>query len=205
MNKPTILIAFAEYLSAEFISTLSHELNFEVVNIITEGTTLLETVESQRPDYLLLDTSLNKVPTIGILKRFERLKIETKVIFYSTSPDPIFLEFLNLSSSCGLIKKGCSILELKMCLKSILEGKRVIYTVSDFEKSNGKTQKKSNFAYTKLTERELEIYEMLTNGKTEKEMSLELKISPNTIKVHKGNIYRKLDLKGKTKTIKQVY
>lgn len=205
MNKPTILIAFAEYLSAEFISTLSQELNFVVVSIITEGTTLLEMIESQRPDYLLLDTSLNKVPTIGILKRFERLKIETKIIFYSTSPDPIFLEFLNLSRSCGLIKKGCSINELKMCLKSILEGKKVIYTVSDFEKPNGKTQKKSNFDYTKLTERELEIYEMLTIGKTEKEMSLELKISPNTIKVHKGNIYRKLDLKGKTKTIKQVY
>jgi hypothetical protein len=37
MNKPTILIAFAEYLSAEFISTLSQELNFVVVRIITEG------------------------------------------------------------------------------------------------------------------------------------------------------------------------
>ncbi|NBB31596.1 response regulator transcription factor [Cellulophaga sp. BC115SP] len=205
MNKPTILIAFAEYLSAEFISTLSQELNFIVVSIITEGTTLIEIVESQRPDYLLLDTSLNKVPTIGILKRFERLKIETKIIFYSTSPDPIFLDFLNLSSSCGLIMKGCSIHELKMCLKSILAGKKVIYTVSDSERSNGKTQKKSNFDYTKLTERELEIYEMLSNGKTEKEMSLELKISPNTVKVHKGNIYRKLNLKGKTKTIKQVY
>jgi DNA-binding CsgD family transcriptional regulator len=53
-----------------------------------------------------------------------------------------------------------------------------------------------------LTERELEIYEMLTLEKLKRNV-VELKISPNTIKVHKGNIYRKLASKGKTKTIKR--
>ncbi len=209
MNKPTILIAFAEYLSAEFISTLSQELNFIVVGIITEGITLFELIDLHKPDYLLLDTSLNEVPSIGILKKFERLKIKTKIIYYSNSPDPVFLEFLNLSSSCGLIKKGCSIHELKMCLKNILAGNKVIYTFTSLKNLKEKIRtnyiQSSHVEYAKLTERELEVYDLLAVGKTEKEMSVELNISRNTIKVHKGNIYRKLAIKGKIKELKRLY
>jgi DNA-binding NarL/FixJ family response regulator len=98
-------------------------------------------------------------------KKFERLKIKTKIIYYSTSPDPVFLEFLNLSSSCGLIRKGCSILELKICLKNILEGNKVIYTFTSSKDLREQLHKSniqsSQVEYAKLTERELEIYDLL--------------------------------------------
>ena len=49
-----------------------------------------------------------------------------------------------------------------------------------------------------LTNREQEIFTMLLNGVSPKEMGYKLKISPHTVAFHRSNLYRKLGVSGIT-------
>ena len=55
-----------------------------------------------------------------------------------------------------------------------------------------------------LSERELEVFQELANGKTNKEMADALFVSVNTIKSHLKSIYEKLDVKNRTQAVKKV-
>jgi LuxR family maltose regulon positive regulatory protein len=50
-----------------------------------------------------------------------------------------------------------------------------------------------------LSERELEVLQLIADGLTNQEISTRLYLSPNTVKTHARNIYSKLGVKGRTK------
>lgn len=52
-----------------------------------------------------------------------------------------------------------------------------------------------------LTEREIEVLNLIALGKTNKEISVELIVSPGTVKAHTSNIYRKLDVANRTEAV----
>lgn len=56
-------------------------------------------------------------------------------------------------------------------------------------------------ALNSLTERELEILEILSQGKSNKEIAHSLEISENTIEQHLRNIYEKLNVQNRTKAV----
>lgn len=53
-----------------------------------------------------------------------------------------------------------------------------------------------------LTEREVQVFEMLANGKSAKDVASVLDISLNTVKSHLKNIYRKLNVRGKKEAVR---
>lgn len=53
----------------------------------------------------------------------------------------------------------------------------------------------------RLTQREIEVLALIALGKTNKEISTELIVSPGTIKAHTSNIYRKLDVSNRTEAV----
>ncbi|PCJ00669.1 MAG: hypothetical protein COB15_02535 [Flavobacteriales bacterium] len=55
-----------------------------------------------------------------------------------------------------------------------------------------------------LSERELEVFNELSKGKTNKEMGETLFVSVNTVKTHLKSIYEKLDVKNRTQAVKKV-
>jgi LuxR family maltose regulon positive regulatory protein len=52
-----------------------------------------------------------------------------------------------------------------------------------------------------LTQRETEVLTLIAEGKTNKEISLVLVVSPGTVKAHTSNIYRKLDVSNRTEAV----
>ena len=52
-----------------------------------------------------------------------------------------------------------------------------------------------------LSPREIEVLELIALGKTNKEISAELVVSPGTVKAHTSNIYRKLDVANRTEAV----
>ena len=85
---PTLIIALSDKLTAELIASLESKKLFKVVRILTDGESLFETLESQNPDYLLIDTELPSGGGFGFLKKLDRIKPKTKVIVYSSISNP---------------------------------------------------------------------------------------------------------------------
>jgi DNA-binding CsgD family transcriptional regulator len=52
-----------------------------------------------------------------------------------------------------------------------------------------------------ISEREFEVLELLAAGKSNKEISARLNVSPNTVKTHVARIYEKLEVKRRTEAV----
>ncbi len=58
-------------------------------------------------------------------------------------------------------------------------------------------------ASLKVSERELEVLELLAEGRSNKEIAGRLKVSPNTVKTHVSRLYQKLEVKRRTQAIQR--
>lgn len=74
---------------------------------------------------------------------------------------------------------------------------------SGIEIQNLSKSKINEYLLNPLTERELDVLVLLSQGKTNKEVSEELFISLNTVKTHIKNIYSKLDVTNRTEALNQ--
>jgi DNA-binding CsgD family transcriptional regulator len=52
-----------------------------------------------------------------------------------------------------------------------------------------------------ISERELEVLELLASGRSNKEIAGRLNVSPNTVKTHVGRLYEKLEVKRRTEAV----
>ena len=200
---PTLMIALADQLKAELISTLNSKVSFKTTTIITDGTSLFETLEKEQPDFLLVATDLPHFGSFGFLKKLKRIPIKTKVILYVSSPDSNLLKMFLSSPAAGFIQKGCGIAEFLSYMKDILNGQKMAFSkISDFYEPNSKEFEKvrhPKYDLSMLTEREIDIWSSLSDGKTVKQIAEALFISENTVKSHKTNITNKIGLEKKTR------
>lgn len=54
-----------------------------------------------------------------------------------------------------------------------------------------------------LTPRECEVLDLLAEGQSNKEIARSLKLTPNTVKTHVTNLYRKLDVNKRTQAVRR--
>jgi DNA-binding NarL/FixJ family response regulator len=201
---PTIIIALSDKLKAELIATLESKKLFKVVNILTDGEKIFDILDSQKPDYLLIDNDLPNSGGFGFLRRLNRIKPITKVIIYSSSLNPDYLKVSVSSTAFGFIQQGCGISDFTLCLKAVFKGERMIFShMNNFSNDHFSCKKKivdkPTFDLSILTNREMDIWELLEDGKSEKEIAENLVIDKGTVRKHKNNISGKLEIKGKMK------
>jgi two-component system, NarL family, nitrate/nitrite response regulator NarL len=204
---PTLLIAITDKLKAEFIASLESKNIFKSAGIINDGQNLFEILESQKPDFLLIDTELPNNAKYGFLKKLGVVKPETKVIIYSTETNPDYLRIFLSSPASGYIQQGCGIAEFINTLSKVFSGeKTVFYYESDIKKEtylqNKAVLRKAIYDLSLLTERQKDIWELLMESKSEKEIAEILFISKNTVKTHKSDISKKLGIKNEIRLSK---
>ncbi len=191
---PTLMIALSDKLTAELIASLESKKLFKVVNILTDGESLFETLETLNPDYLLIDTELPNSSGFGFLKKLDRVKPKTKVIVYSSNTNPDYLKVFLSSPALGFIQQGCGLKDFISSFKSVFEGKRIVFSQMNNFNQPVENYKKALYDLSTLTDREKDVWDLLLEAKMEKQIAEILFISINTVKTHKSNISKKLGI-----------
>lgn len=199
---PTLMIALSDKLKAELIATLESKMSFQLAYIVNDGQNLFELLEIHRPDYLLIDNDLPNSGGFGFLKKLNRLNLNTKVIIYSSSSKSEYLKAFLSSPAIGFIQKDCGIDDFISCFNKIFKGNRIIFSgMENFINENEvkeRTSSRMNALYlARLTDREIQVWELLMKAKTEKEIAEFLSISVSTVRTHKNKISEKMNIKGK--------
>ena len=197
-SQPKVLIAFSNPLIASLFKYISADVSFEVIETLTDGSNLFERLLQLKPDYLVIDSDLRQCSGIGFLKKIKRIDMETKVIVYSNTISENYLKCFISSPAIAYIQNGCDEEELKKCMRSALGGNRVIHALTSFTDMVTKNTTKQ-YDFDVLTEREKEIWELILQAQTEREIANNLSVSVYTIKTHKSNISKKLGIKNKTR------
>jgi DNA-binding NarL/FixJ family response regulator len=178
-----------------FRRMLEDEPSFQIVGEASDGQEAIERAAELHPDVIVMDCALPQVNGIEASRQILEKQPNIGILMLSMhSEDTLVRQALDAGAK-GYILKNAMDLDLVSAIKRIAAGN----TVLDPQLTRGHALKGERDAG--LTPRELEILQHIVGGKSNKEIALELKLSVNTVSVHRANI---MDALGMHKTAELV-
>ena len=161
----------------------------EVIATLSDGQQVIEQVEALNPDVILLDLNM---PGIGGLSTTEILlekSPDTRILILSMHDSPEYISTALSHGAVGYVLKDVQPEEIKTAIDAVMRGEQYLCTGAAGSLSPGTGSNREA-----LTGREQTILLELAQGKSNKEVALELDISVRTVETHRKNIKRKLGI-----------
>lgn len=210
MDKLRLTIADDHKLYAEALSNLlgqATQPDIDVVAVVHSGRSLLESLQDKTPDVVLLDLNMPDGDGLSVLPHIKKEYPKLKVVVLTMYDSAKFIkEVFKLKGDCYFLKTN-SFSELLEALQIVMNGDTYLSAgLKVFPKEigpNGDKQYEDDFLLRyNLTKREVEILQLISQAKTNKEIADDLYISDQTVGVHRKNIMRKLSVSSTAGLIK---
>ena len=184
---------FAEGIKSILISTG----NFIVKGIASSGLECLGLIDKNKPDLIIINSSIGEISGIDILKIIREHKMPIKILFISSEINVnVAIDALNYNVD-GLILKNSTLSDFLSAINSILEDNQFIHPFI-LDAVNSYLAQTDNCKKTTLTKRETQILCMISAGYLNKEIGSELNISERTVKNHVSNLFKKIGVSDRT-------
>jgi DNA-binding NarL/FixJ family response regulator len=165
-----------------FRRMLEDETSFQVVGEASDGLEAVTRAEELRPDVVVMDCALPQINGVEATRRILAKLPDTAILMLSMHSEDTLIRQALAAGARGYILKNAMDLDLVSAIKKVAEGKMV---VDPQIKLDGSMKGERD---TGLTPRELEILQHIVAGKSNKEIATDLKLSVNTVSVHRANI-----------------
>jgi DNA-binding NarL/FixJ family response regulator len=182
-------------------SMLKKQPDMYVAATVGNGENVLLMMDKHKPNILLLDLGLRSQNSLQIVKLAKQHFPQTKIIVMDLIPlQEDVLEFVKAGVS-GFILKDANLAEFFKTIRSVYQGAQVLpphLTGSLFSQIvenaiNGSKPSAINES-VRMTKRERQVIELISDGCTNKEIAQKLHLSTYTVKSHVHNILEKLAL-----------
>jgi DNA-binding NarL/FixJ family response regulator len=170
----------------------------QVVGEAADGLEAIELIPKLDPDLVLLDLSMPRMNGFSTLLEIRRTRPDLKVLVLTIHESDQYVLQAFEAGANGYCNKDCSREELRLAVRSVLEGKRYVspgIAGSVLEGYlEGRKSLKTKSAWDAVTLREREVLKLLAEGYQNKQIAEMLDISFKTVEKHRANIMQKLDL-----------
>lgn len=177
---------------------LEREADIEVVGEAADGREALELAEQMRPDLVMLDITMPKLNGIEVSRQIAAKFPKMSVIILSMHADEGYVLKSLKAGARGYLLKDSAESDIINAVRAVSGGKAYFspeisrMLVDDYVR--GLRQRGVEDSYELLSTREREIFQLLAEGKSNKEISAMLSLSPHTVDTHRANIFEKLNL-----------
>lgn len=200
-----ILIADDHSLFRKGISNLLSEA--ENITIVAEAENGQDAVDKARefnPDVVIMDIGMPVLNGVNATAKLLAGMPQVKVIALSMHTDTHYVREMLEAGVSGYLFKNCDYKELITAIETVFAGKKYLNEQIMEMVIHGYLGKKDLIGATEaqLTERESEIFKLLAEGKSVREIADVLFVSVKTIGTHRQHILDKLNLKTTTDLIK---
>ncbi|HMO32718.1 MAG TPA: response regulator transcription factor [Lacibacter sp.] len=205
MNPVRILIADDHILIAEMWQILlAKNENYQVVQRVSDCSSLASAVTEHKPDVVLLDIALADGSSLDLLPDLKAISPFTKYLVVSAYTDLVTVKKAFSSGVHGFITKTSGLEEVNEAIATILQGKR--FQCREVKDSVaglflGASSSRPATIQGALTIKEREIAYLVYKGLSSRQIGEKLSISPKTVEVHRHHIYQKLGLNKSTQLI----
>jgi len=175
----------------------------KVVGTYKNASETIKNIAKDQPDVLLLDINLPDINGIDLCKQLLKKDPDLKIIALTNFDETSFVKRILNNGAHGYLLKNTDKLELLDALKTVLSGEQ--YLQKDIQKKlllQAVGKKSSNTLLIKLTRREKEVLQAISEELTTQEISEKLFISPKTVETHRMNLMSKLGAKNSVGIIK---
>jgi len=178
-------------------SLLEKHPGFEVVGAAEDGRKALELVRELAPDIVIMDISMPNLNGIDATRKIIDELGDVKVIALSIHSSRRFVTEMLRAGASGYVLKECLFDELLEAIRTVLNGgiylssKITGVVVDDYVK---RLTTKYEPEAPDLTEREREVLQLMAEGRSTKQIALQLHVSGKTIESNRRNIMDKLGI-----------
>jgi DNA-binding NarL/FixJ family response regulator len=171
-----------------FRRMLQDEPDMVVVGEASDGEEAVRLAQKLRPKVTVMDCAMPGISGLVATRRILEIAPQTAVLMLSMHPEETLVRQALDAGARGYILKNAVDLELGTAIRRVLAGEIVL----DSQLSRPAVLKGER-SYA-LTARELEILQLIVDGKSNKEIANQLNLSANTVAVHRANMMDALGL-----------
>ncbi|MDT8411768.1 MAG: response regulator transcription factor [Vicingaceae bacterium] len=180
--------------------------NVKVVAEAKDGEDALKEIKRTKPDVVITDISMPNMNGIQFTAKVKETHPEVKVLVLSMHDDDDYILDALDAGAMGYLTKDTSEEEIIKAIHSVAN-EQMYYSSSISSILAKKLLVKSKVLDTteRLTERELEVLDLIVNGFSNKEIASKLFVSKRTIDNHRTNIMKKIDAKNTADIVRIAY
>lgn len=200
MNKKHRLLIADDHalLRAGLRALLAREPDLEVVGEADNGRDVVGFAGSLSPDLVLMDITMPGTNGIEAIANLKRRYPSVRVLVLTIHNTHEYIQESLSAGADGYILKGASQDELRLAVRTVLQGK--VYLTPDISEcivsgylGSGKSAVPAS-AWNKLTQREREVLKLIAEGNSSKLIAEYLYLSVKTVDKHRSNLMNKLDI-----------
>jgi DNA-binding NarL/FixJ family response regulator len=179
---------------------LERQDGIEVVGEASDGPTVLEAVRSSTPDVVVMDVSMPRMNGIDAVRALRRERGSPRVVMLSVHySEAVVLEAME-AGAVGYVLKEAAREELTAAVRAAGQGHG--YLSPPVARMIAARLTTKNPAASRLTSRERQVVQLLTEGVSVREAAARLFVSTATVKSHRSNAMRKIGARSITDLVR---
>lgn len=197
MEKISVLIADDHKLIRDTWSfILNNDPRFQVIAECGDSEQAVEAAKLNRPNIVLMDINMMPISGFEATEKIRKVSPASKIIGVSMHSQPAYAKKMLQIGAKGYVTKNSSKEEMMTAILEVHQGNKYICeeiknNISELVLEENKDVPNVNA----LTEREIQIINLIKDGQSSKEIAGQLNISLKTVEVHRHNVLKKLKLK----------
>ncbi|MBM7622419.1 NarL family two-component system response regulator LiaR [Bacillus tianshenii] len=180
---------------------LSAQPDIEVIAEADDGKIAVELALLHKPDIILMDLVMKEMDGIEATKRIIDQWPDAKIIIVTSFLDDEKVYPALEAGATSYMLKTSKASDIANAVRSTYKGQSILEPEVAGKMMKRMRQKNDHFLHEELTNREMEILLLMTQGKTNQEIADELFIALKTAKVHVSNILAKLQVQDRTQAV----
>jgi DNA-binding NarL/FixJ family response regulator len=198
-DKTRVLLVEDHAIVRQGLRHLLEEQGLEVSGEAPDGHHAVRMAADLKPDIVIMDIGLPRLSGIEAARRIRKANQSVKVIMLTIHDDESFLYKSLDAGASGYMVKEKATDDLIEAIETVLRGGT--YVSSNFSprvletyRKGAKSRRKKTDGFSRLTNRQREILQLIAEGYTSKQIASMLYISIKTVENHRANIMKKLEI-----------
>ncbi len=198
MKRITVLLAEDHTIVREgFRTMLELDPDLEVIGEAQDGREAVELAHNLVPDVILMDIAMPRLNGLEATRQVLKIHPHTRVLILSAHSDDAYVKDATDAGAMGFLLKQTSATDVCRAIREVNHG-NTCFSPSISKRlrrlNPNRPGRSTHGKAVKLTSREIEVLQLIAEGKANKETAAELGISIKTVEKHRGALMEKLDI-----------
>lgn len=177
----------------------SSRYEFDVVGEAADGAQAIDMARDLHPDLIVMDLEMPHKNGIEATATILAENSDIKILILTSFADPLKTSEAVRAGARGLLHKDASLDDLVRTIRSMARGQIALPAdLMELMLNSRRMLSESEIPPYRLTERELHVLDGLIRGMSNRQIAVELHVSPNTVRSHVSTIITKLGVENRT-------
>ncbi|OUR92656.1 DNA-binding response regulator [Flavobacteriales bacterium 34_180_T64] len=165
-----------------------------VVGSIGSGIEIFEFIRRHSVDVIISEIDLPELNGITALRAIKKEHLDLKVIMFSYHPEEIYAISVLKAGASAYVSKTVETDTIIEAIKKVYNGGIYLSDAMAKHLTFNDTKRSKSKMYKRLSTREVEVLKLMSSGKKNKEIAIELDINEKTVSTYKARLFKKLNV-----------